>query len=252
MNKRLFLTGHLGFVGSHLLPKLTEEGYEVETDMRYLHSRKYDCVIHLAGKNNIKNEFDADLIESNIILTREIFKVNTRIVYASSCVAHYPLNPYAYSKLYAEHLGAIHGNALGLRLHNCYGSGNRKGIVYWLMQQPDKSKITIRDGVRDYVHVDDVVNAILNYVSPDKGPYSKYGVSGFIRVAFDKGIRDVGTGVGTKTIDLVSMYSRLSGKTFDIETIPPDASEPVSMISDNVIPHISLEDGLLKTINESK
>lgn len=254
MGKRIFLTGHKGFIGSHLYPKLIEQGYEVETDMRYLFTKKYDCLIHLAAKNNIKNEFDADLIESNIILTREIFKVNCRILYGSSCVAAYPLNPYAYSKLYAEHLGAIHGNALGLRFHNCYGMGNRKGIIYWLMQQENNAKITIREGIRDYVHVTDVVNEIIknipNYkevmtnVNQCRGKNCRPIMRP--KLIHNKGVIDVGTGVGTSNLDLVSLFTKLSGKKFEIETIPTDPSEPLSMISNNVVPHMSLEDGLEK------
>lgn len=275
---RYFLTGHLGFIGSHLLPKLQNLGHEVETDMRRLHTKKYDCLVHLASKNNIKNEFDADLIESNIILTKEIFKVPSRIIYASSCVAKYPLNPYAYSKLYAEHLGAIHGNAIGLRLHNVYGPGNNKGIIWWLMQQPDGAKITIRgeQQIRDFIFIEDVVRAILSQIQPqpiyvdmdvlrEVSIKERFTPEQLIKLAMEQnitigreryvdgerrhGVIDVGTGVGTTVMDLVNLYMKLSGKEFIIDVEDAAAYEPAEMISDNIVPHISLNNGLLKMIN---
>lgn len=233
---KIFLTGSTGFIGSHLLTKLQSLGYTVVTDMRFLHTQKYDCVIHLASKNNIKNEFDPELIESNMILTKEIFKVPSRIIYASSCVAKYPLNPYAYSKLYAEHLGAIHGKAIGLRFHNVYGPGNNKGIIWWLMQQPDGAKITIRgpELVRDYIYVDDVVNSILGFATYEK----KSGFLSLQQQLIDASICDsmvyeVGTGIGLQTMDVVNLYQKISGKTFDISVSDAGENEPESMVSDN-------------------
>lgn len=235
---KIFLTGSTGFIGSHILTKLQSLGYTVVTDMRFLHTQKYDCLIHLASKNNIKNEFDADLIESNIILTKEIFKVNTRIIFASSCVAKYPLNPYAYSKLYAEYLGSIHGNAIGLRFHNLYGTGNNKGIIWFLNHCIDGQKITIRgpELVRDYIYIDDVVDYILYRLSfkPTKNCF----------------VEDVGTGIGLQTMDVVNLYQRLSGKTFDISIAEAGDNEPQSMVSDRPLHNaIDLETGLLKMIN---
>jgi nucleoside-diphosphate-sugar epimerase len=274
----IFLTGSTGFIGSHLLTKLQSLGHEVVTDMRYLHTRKYEAVIHLASKNNIKTEFDADLIESNIILTKEIFKVPTRIIYASSCVAKYPLNQYAFSKLYAEHLGQIHGNAIGLRFHNVYGPGNSKGIVWWLMQQEDGAKITVRGEqlVRDYIDVNSTVNAIVNQINPqpiyinidainEVSRENNFTPQELMKLALEKnifignkryvdgerqnGVIDIGTGIGWQTMDVVNLYMKLSGKTFDISLAPSGDNEPGEMISDNVVPHISLEQGLLKMIN---
>lgn len=275
---KIFVTGSNGFIGKHLVAKLIQVGHDIVTDTRYLHTEKYEAVIHLASKNNIKNEFDAELIESNYILTKEIFKVPSRIIYASSCVAKYPLNPYAYSKLYSEHLGAIHGNSIGLRFHNVYGPGNNKGIVWWLMQQEDGARITVRgeQQVRDFIFVDDVVRAILNHIDPqpiyidmevlrETANTYRFTSDQLIKLAFEQniqigrtkyvdgkkqhGVIDIGTGIGTSIMDLVNLYMKLSGKQFIIDLQDAAAYEPAEMISDNVVPHISLEGGLTKMIN---
>lgn len=272
---KFFVTGSQGFVGSHLVPKLQSLGHEIVTDLRYLHTQKYDCVIHLASKNNIRNEFDADLIESNIILTKEIFKVSSRIVCASSCVAAFPLNPYAYSKLYAEHLCSIHPNALALRFQNIYGPGNNKGIVKFLFDQPDGATITIRgpELQRDYVWVDDVVEEIIRNLKSDGrfldlrharekakedgrdllevlNDFIVKGNIEHIDVNATKGVVDVGTGVATETMDLVNLYQKLSGKQFFINVEEAGVNEPVSMVANRSIPNfVTLEQGLTKMIS---
>lgn len=232
---KAFVLGGEGFIGSYLIPKLQNAGYDVVTDMRYFDD-KYDVIINLAAVTHTRNEFDPKMIESNIILVDKVFKRSERVIQASSCSAAHFTNPYSGTKLWAEYLAQKHGNALCLRFFNCYGSGNNKGIVWFLMNQKDGAKITIRgpELIRDYIAVENIVDHII------------------YRLEDGKGIEDVGSGVGTKTIDLVSMYSRLSGKTFEIETIPPDASEPLSMVSKNIIPHIDLETGLKKVIENAK
>lgn len=270
---KIYLTGHDGFIGRHLVKKLQELNHEVVTDFRYFND-KFDAVIHLAAVTHIRDEFDPKMIESNIILADKIFKKNCRIIYASSCSAAHFTNPYAWTKMWSEYLGEKHGNAVGLRFFNCYGPGNNKGIVKFLMDQPDGARIKIRgvDLVRDYIHVDDIVNDI---VKPHLLPEGKYvdlqdlrkevedggDIKDLIKMAFDGrrkhidllatvGVVDVGTGVGTSTMDLVNLYMKLSGKSFIIDIEEPGRNEPVEMVSNRKINSISLEEGLQKMINE--
>lgn len=279
----IFITGHTGFVAGHLIPKLIELGHSIETDMRYLHTRKFDTVVHLGAKTHIRCDFDPELINSNITLTEEIFKVPTKILYASSCSAQFLNNPYAYTKRYAEHLGSVHGKAIGLRFFNIFGPGNNKGIVWYLMQQPNGSKITIRgkDLVRDYIFIDDIVKCIIFLLRPlglyidlrtirelqKQNQYAKMSVEEIIKHVHGlplqvgentvehtfTGVTDVGTGIGTTTIDLVNLYMRLSGKKFELIFEEAGSNEPASMIADNSTFGLTkLEDGLKKTIAASK
>lgn len=278
----IFLTGSKGFVGSHLLRRLIEMDYHVETDMRYLHTKKYDCVIHLAAKTDISCEFNPDLIESNIILTREIFKVNSRIIFGSSCSAEFLTNPYAYTKRYGEHLCQLHGNAVALRFFNIYGSGAGRGIVKFLMDQPNGAKITLRgiDQLRDYIHCDDVVDAIIAHINPqpiminmkalqDAGEKLKYTTKQMIDFAMEMNIRwvdtyppmevitkskiiEIGTGIATSTMDLCNLYMELSGKKFEISVADPFPSEPPVMFAKHKTICHSLDYGLRKTILKIK
>lgn len=274
MSKSLFLTGAKGFVGSHLLPRLIEEGYQVETDMRYLETNKWDTIVHLAATTHTRTEFDPNIYYNNFLLTHKIFNQNSRILYASSCSARHNTNPYASSKIWAEFLGEKHGDALGLRFHNIYGDGNSKGIVWFLQSQADGSKINIRgpELIRDYVHVSDVVNFILKQLGGwvvDLGKIRKYieenpsdlkNVKYYIKShqevpgasnkidSFRSGIVDVGTGKATTTKELVELYQELSGKRFDVTFVPADIGDPKEMVSNKAVPHIDLKTGLLKLI----
>lgn len=247
---KYFVTGCTGFVAGHLIPKLQTLNHEVVTDYRYFND-SYDAIVHLAAVTHIRPEFDPKLIEANYILTNEVFKKNCRIVYASSCSAAHDTNPYAQTKMWAEHLGKKHGNAIGLRFHNIYGLNNNKGIVWWLMQQPTNSKITIRgtELIRDYIHIDDVVNYILSVSWADKNMEEIWGEE-FMQHSGDNHSKviDVGTGVGTTTLELVQLYRKLSGKRFELEFAAAGENEPGKMVSNNIVPHMSLEEGLEKMI----
>lgn len=232
---RIFLTGHLGLVGSNLLPRLIDLGHEVHYDMKVFEVYYWDCIIHLAATTSIDPAFNPMIYENNIVFAKKILSTPYQTIYASSCSAEYNTNPYAASKIYNEWLGTKHPKATGLRFHNIYGNPNRKGIVWFLMQKKDGDILTIRGEniIRDYIHVSDVVDSIIGFLNNRM-----------------TGIYDVGSGTGTKTIDLVHLYMKLSGKQFEIKTIPPDDTEPLEMISNYPSLCCSLEEGLKKTISQ--
>jgi len=167
-----------------------------------------------------------------------------------SCSAAHFTNPYAWTKMWNEYLGNKHGNAIGLRFFNVYGPGNNKGIVKHLIDLPDGSKLKVRgpELVRDYIYIEDVVDEIIKNLSStvQKRPFNDK--ASFAVPVKNIGVKEVGTGIGTQTMDLVNLYQRLSGKTFDISAEEAGTNEPVEMVAKTSVKHISLEEGLLKTI----
>lgn len=244
----IFLTGHTGFIGAHLYRKLLSLGHKVYTKLEHLDLRPYDAVVHLAAVTHIRPDFDPKLFQSNIVLAQKVLTTPYRTIYASSCSAAHLTNPYAYTKRYAEWLGGLHPNALGLRFFNVYGPGNNKGIVWMLGQKKSGDHLVIRgpELVRDYVYVDDVVGEIISNLKSYHIKQTDTTPSLSVGMSRNVGVVDVGTGRGVKTIELVEMYQQITGKTFSIETQPAGENEPQEMVSSRSIPHIRLEQGLKK------
>lgn len=216
-------------------------GHQPDTDIRRFETIAYTHVIHLAARTHINTAFDPQMYEANIVFAKKIMSTTAKLIYASSCSAAHLTNPYAYTKRFAEYLGERHGRAVGLRFFNVYGPENNKGVVNFLINQRDGEKITILgpELIRDYIHVDDVVRVILNAITDDD--FNQHQVI------------EVGTGRGTRTIDLVNKFIEISGKKFIVDFGSwGGGNEPQSMISKNRIGFISLEKGLEQTIDHYK
>jgi nucleoside-diphosphate-sugar epimerase len=147
-------------------------------------------VINLAGQVSADvGDYQSVNLRGMVNLAQACLKLRVpRIIHASSALVYgtildateespcRPISPYATMKLAAEEilssLLAPTSEMLSLRLSNVYGPRQRNGLMPYLVKRILKSEpITIdADGaqVRDFVHVQDVVNAFLKAVdAPD-------------------------------------------------------------------------------------
>jgi len=252
---KIFVLGHRGFIGSHLVRRLLAIGHTVKTDGILHWGETFDVVVNAAAKTHLNNIFDPDLIEANYILPAKVYQRSERIITLSSCSARHPeSSPYAMSKKWAEHLSLQHPNSIALRIFNVYGAGASRGIVWWLLQQPDGAKITVRglDLIRDYVTVENVVDFIIKDALPAKRKVHPFNNKNLPLVPSSNcGIVDVGTKVGTSTMDLINLFQKISGKIFDISVVEADKNDPVEMVAWNsrIENPVLLEEGLKKLIN---
>jgi nucleoside-diphosphate-sugar epimerase len=171
---RILLTGNLGFIGSALENRLIKKGYSIYGIDRKLGSQfdllcfnnwpeDIDLVIHLAGSSGVRESFNNPSAYwiNNIEASRRLFDryQNTRIIYASSSSAYEPdLNPYAASKYILEELAARYPDTLGLRLHTVYSDNPRPGMFFDKLLNETLKYTT--NHYRDFVHIDDVLDAI--------------------------------------------------------------------------------------------
>lgn len=229
--KTIFLTGSQGFIGKHLLPKLTDYhvicGRRDEVPIGYVP----DYIIHLAAVTTTSPSFLPELFESNIVYAKQIMSIPTRIIYATSTSAAELTNPYSYTKRYIEHLGES-CNSVGLRFFNIYGNFNSKGIVKKALEN---TEFTVSGGlqIRDFIYIDDVVKAIIdNMDSPEK-------------------IIEVGTGVGLTIEKALRIISEVTDRKLKIDYIK---SSPTDMLMSIAKPGIkgclSFEEGIKRMLAE--
>jgi nucleoside-diphosphate-sugar epimerase len=241
MKKTIFLTGSKGFIGSHLLPKLIELGYNVicggknELPQKELH---YDYIIHLAAITTTSDDFIPELFESNIIYTKQIMDVPTRIIYASSTSASELTNPYAYTKRYIEYLGTTR-NSTGLRFFNVYGPGNNKGIVkkaIECLKTGENLNLCGGGQIRDFIYIDDVVRVIIDSLESDHK------------------IVNVGTGTGITVHDAIKQIEQVFGGSGGIyyNSFPAAKTDMrYSVATPGIAGCLSFKEGVIKMKLES-
>lgn len=235
-----------------------------------------DCVYHLAARVSVPESvlFPRDYNEVNVGGTATLMEAvrdagTPRVILASSGAIYgdqtasllseelqpHPLSPYAVSKLssewYVRTIGALSKiETVCLRIFNAYGPGQRippahPPIIPNFIRQALQNGTLIFHGdgsqTRDYVYVDDVVNALVSCAGAQN-------VNGEVI--------NVGSGTETSVSDLARLVIEVTGGTPE-EVYNPRISGGVSrMCADltkakeklNYVPLIPLKMGLRLTI----
>jgi UDP-glucose 4-epimerase len=240
--------------------------------------QEVDCVYHLAAKVSVPESilFPRDYNTVNVggtvtlmeaardAHTKRVVLISSGAVYGEQgipeikeTVIPQPRSPYAVSKIAAEYytrtIGAIAGiESVCLRVFNAYGPGQRITashppiIPNFLKQALNNGTLVLHgDGnqTRDYVYVDDVVNAM---------------VSAGTVLGIDQEVINIGSGVETSVRELANKVITLTG-TKPEEVYNPRLSGGISRISAdinlagkllNYTPLIPLEMGLRLTLEK--
>lgn len=195
---KISLTGASGFIGNHLLTKLWDDGHDVMKwdrksgrDIKDWELEGCDFVVHLAADADVRRSIREPQLywDNNVETTKriqEICRVNqVPLVYASSsCIHAWHKSPYGISKrvneitAYTTPFGV--NNQVGLRFTTVYGDGARDTMFMGKLMRGEIKYAT--NHVRDFIHVDDVVKAIMIFINTGtQGKLPAY---------------DVGTGTG--------------------------------------------------------
>ena len=194
---KALVTGHHGFIGSHVYEHLLSHGHEVDGYDRpfdlgdFKTNKKYDVVIHLAANAAIREAIEnPDLFwENNVVKSKPIFDYcrdnNVRCLYASSAsVYEWWINAYAISKKVNEIQAP--SNSVGMRFFNVWSEKvSRSDMLYRMLEERTATYLTRHK--RDWIHVNDIVTAIATLIP------SSY-----------TGVLDVGTGNPVSVIDLAT------------------------------------------------
>ena len=192
---KALVTGHHGFIGSHVYEHLVSHGHEVDGYDRpfdlgdFKTNKKYDVVIHLAANAAIREAVkNPDIFwENNVVKSQPIFDYcrenNVRCLYASSAAVYeWWINAYEISKKVNEIQAPP--NSVGMRVFNVWAEKvSRSDMIYRMLEEKTATYLTRHK--RDWIHVNDIVTAIATLIP------SSYN-----------GVLDVGTGNPVSVIDL--------------------------------------------------
>jgi len=240
--------------------------------------QEVDCVFHLAARVIVPEsilyprEYNQVNVGGTVALmeamrdvgVRRVIFISSGTIYGNqsvqplkeSCRVN-PRSPYAVSKLAAEYYIRTIGDLWGietvcLRVFNTYGPGQRMPptnaalIPYCLHQALENGTIVIHgDGkqTRDYVYVEDVVNAMVSAaVTPD----------------INHLIINVGSGQEASVTEVVNLVLKVTGKKPEVIYHSQHDSGPSRMSADlglarkklNYNPRVTLENGLRLTIEK--
>jgi nucleoside-diphosphate-sugar epimerase len=211
MTDAILVTGATGFVGTHLLAALREQGRRVlmhatangDIATGRLEFDGVGHVFHLAGRSFVPDSWARPLpfYAVNVLGTVNVLEFcrrhNASLTHVSSYVygiprclpvgedhPAQPLNPYSHSKILAEEVVRYFGAQFGLRVSvvrpfNVYGPGqDERFLIPTIIRQaldPLTDRIAVRDlrPKRDFIHVRDLVSLLIATLSrPAGGVYN--------------------------------------------------------------------------------
>jgi UDP-glucose 4-epimerase len=260
--KNILVTGGSGFIGSHLVNRLREEGYTVwnydtqiqpdkdfkDIDVYDLAEYNIDTVFHLAADTDIENSIDypTQHFNRNVIYTMEfinqcvIYRGIKKFVFASSASVYgsneeceenskcYPQNPYAAGKLTIEN--HLHAYAMSyglpymaLRYFNVYGKNQKKGVIAKLKDCIDNDKpFVMYNGGANVRDFVHVNDVVRATILAGQSKWSNC-------------VLNVGTGKGYKIEEIVKMVQAISGKTIDVVKRERESDIGTSVANTNLL-----------------
>ena len=267
---KILITGSSGFVGKHLVKKLSPKYQIVKYDLKngqdilneHLLLKKLknvDVVIHLAAFISVQESWEKpkEYFTNNATGTLSVIRNSMRagvkkvIYFSSAAVKAKPLTPYAVSKIAAEEIVKLYSDKIKtiiVRPENIYGSGQKANYGYVIHNfiraiKFDQSIKIFGTGNqrRDFIYIDDVVNVTEKLIDID----TKSG-----------SIISLGTGKETKIKDLAKLVMKVLDKKVDIDFLEK-RNEPLMSVANmrdltklNIDPKkfIDLEKGIKKLI----
>lgn len=261
---KILVTGHKGFIGSKLTEKLIELNHEVigidlkeGKDLSYcLPNQHVDFVFHLAALPSVQFSIEKpsytmkqNVLASSILLEWCAANKVKRVIFSSSAAAVDIKSPYGLQKKITEMECALFSqlynlDTVCLRYYNVYSENQRFGgpystvINHWMHAIRNKQPLCLDgdgDQTRDFIHIDDVVDANLFCMNSDS--------------VFMGKTLDVGTGIETSLKTIKYFIDETNGvywieRPQRVGDIKNSKSDPSVLNSMGWYPKISIKSGL--------
>ena len=197
---KVLITGHKGFIGSNFLKKAKKLGWyclTLEANQYYSMNveqmvKQCDGIFHIGAISDTTLQDCNKMLYYNYTLSKKLFdlarKYDKKVIYSSSAATYglgdnLPTNIYGWSKKLAEEYGLkACKKFVALRYFNVYGPGeeNKGKMASVAYQAYKKGSFTLfpKKPTRDFIYVNDVVNANLAAFKLDRGVFDiGYGKS---------------------------------------------------------------------------
>jgi len=217
--QRVLVTGSGGFIGSHLIKELSWPYMNIEVVEYDIKARMFDdikrtadieevidtCdfVIHLAANADVRrsiaypDEYWENNVEPTTVIQNRCERNDIPLLYASSsCIHQWHKSPYGISKKVNEQ--TARPNQVGLRFTTVYGEGARDSMFMSKLMGNRLRYAT--NHIRDFIHVNDVVKAILLLKKYLQNSYHH-------NVFLLNPAYDIGTGKGLVVSDLAKIIN---------------------------------------------
>jgi ADP-L-glycero-D-manno-heptose 6-epimerase len=280
-NEEVFSNGNLKSFG-HYKNLINFKGeiicgdINVQNDLKLLNSYQFDYIFHQAAISDTRVTDQKIIMETNVNSFYDLLEIAKKdravMVYASSAATYgslpspqtvgkeNPENPYGYSKYIMDQIAFRYSKEnpdltiVGLRFFNVYGpreyfKGNTSSMVIQLGHQILDGKIPRlfkgSDQIfRDFIYIDDVLQAIIKSCDPKKN-----------------GTYNVGTGISRSFQDIVNILQKELGtdlgteyfsNPYDGYQMHTQADIRASKVNLGFSPVVSLEEGIKTYIPEIK
>src|SRR3990167_6292310 len=169
------ITGNLGMIGSRLFKKIKAVGIDIKDGHNLITTelpKDIDVIYHLAAQSSVEASWQDPVYDmDNIRMTARLVKEypNAKIIYTASAAIS-TTSPYGFSKCVAgEYIRNFHKNYVICMLPNVYGEKGGKSVVDIFKGQDEVTIYGDGEQTRSYVHVDDIVEALILAKDWDKG-----------------------------------------------------------------------------------